>query len=120
MFGGQSDFLIGGMSVGAAGCIAAFANIVPKTIMQIYRLYKQGKVDQALALHRKAALAESPCKNGIAATKFAAAISSASRAGVEDPELKFRPRIPYEEAGETVKANVRKVMAEIIAIEDTM
>ncbi|CRG91948.1 hypothetical protein PISL3812_09002 [Talaromyces islandicus] len=120
VFGGQSDFLIGGISVGSAGCIAAFANIVPKTIMQIYRLYKQGKVDEALALHRKAALAESPCKDGIAATKFAAAISSASRAGVEDPEVKFRPRTPYDEAGETVKANVRKVMADIIAIEDTL
>lgn len=120
VFGGQSDFLIGGLSVGSAGCIAAFANIAPKTIMQIYRLYKQGSVDEALALHRKAALAESPCKNGIAATKFAAAISSATRAGVEDAELKFQPRTPYEEAGEAVKANVRKIMAEIIAIENTL
>lgn len=29
-FGGQSDFLIGGLAVGSAGCIAAFANIFPK------------------------------------------------------------------------------------------
>lgn len=120
VFGGQSDFLIGGLAVGSAGCIAAFANIVPKTIMQIYWLYKEGKVDEALALHRKAALAESPCKNGIAATKFAAAISSATRAGVEDPEYKYRPRTPYEEPGEAVKQKVRKVIAEIVAIEDTL
>jgi dihydrodipicolinate synthase/N-acetylneuraminate lyase len=42
VFGGQSDFLIGGLSV-------AFANIAPKTIAQIYRLYKEGKVDEVLA-----------------------------------------------------------------------
>ncbi|KUL89533.1 hypothetical protein ZTR_04281 [Talaromyces verruculosus] len=118
VFGGQADFLIGGLSVGSAGCIAAFANIAPKTVMRIYRLYKDGKTEEALALHRKAALAESPCKNGIAATKFAAAISSASRAGVEDAEDKFKPRTPYEEAGAAAKENIRKVMAEVIAIED--
>ncbi|KAL2839536.1 hypothetical protein BJX68DRAFT_197609 [Aspergillus pseudodeflectus] len=120
VYGGQSDFLIGGLSVGSAGCIAAFANVVPKTIMRIYQLYKGGKVEEALALHRKAALAESPCKSGIASTKFAAAIVSASRAGVENAEEKFKPRTPYEEAGEAAKANVREVMAEIIAIEDTL
>ncbi|KAL2856631.1 hypothetical protein BJY01DRAFT_203172 [Aspergillus pseudoustus] len=120
VFGGQSDFLIGGLSVGSAGCIAAFANVVPKTIMRIYRLYKEGKVDEALALHRKAALAESPCKSGIASTKFAAAIVSASRAGIENAENKFKPRTPYEEAGEAAKTNVKKVMAEIIAIEDRL
>ncbi|KAL4913251.1 hypothetical protein BDW62DRAFT_167347 [Aspergillus aurantiobrunneus] len=120
VFGGQSDFLLGGLAVGSAGCIAAFANVVPKTTMQIYRLYKAGKVEEALALHRKAALAESPCKSGIASTKFAAAIVSASRAGVEEAEDKFRPRTPYEEAGDAVKANVRKTIAEIIAIEDSL
>ncbi|KAL3490563.1 hypothetical protein BJX62DRAFT_138235 [Aspergillus germanicus] len=120
VYGGQSDFLIGGLSVGSAGCIAAFANVVPKTIMRIYQLYKEGKVEEALALHRKAALAESPCKSGIASTKFAAAIVSATRAGVENAEEKFKPRTPYEEAGEAAKANVRKVMAEIIAIEDSL
>ncbi|KAL4975818.1 hypothetical protein BDW66DRAFT_166891 [Aspergillus desertorum] len=118
--GGQSDFLIGGLSVGSAGCIAAFANVVPKTIMQIYRLYKAGKMEEAMALHCKAALAESPCKSGIASTKYAAAIVSASRAGIENAEEKFKPRTPYEEAGEPAKANVRKVMADIIAIEDSL
>lgn len=120
VFGGQSDFIIGGLASGSAGCIAAFANVVPKTIMQIYRLYKAGKVDEALALHRKAALAESPCKSGIASTKYAAAIVSASRAGIADAEDKFRPRTPYEPAGDAAKANVQKVMAEIIAIEDSL
>ncbi|PGH27642.1 hypothetical protein AJ80_00655 [Polytolypa hystricis UAMH7299] len=117
VFGGQSDFLIGGLSVGSAGCIAAFANVFPKTISRIYELYRMGKGEEALELHRKAALAESPCKAGIASTKYAAAIFSAKAAGIEDAEEKLRPRRPYEPPSEAAKENVRKVMAEVAAIE---
>lgn len=120
VFGGQSDFLIGGLSVGSAGCIAAFANVVPKTIMRIYQLYKEGKVNEALELHRKAALAESACKSGIATTKFAAATFAATRAGIENAEDKFKPRTPYEEAGDAAKQNVIKTLAEVGKIEDSL
>lgn len=64
-FGGQSDFLIGGLASGSQGCVAAFSNVFPKTIKRIYDLYTQGKTEEALALHRKAALAESPVKAGM-------------------------------------------------------
>lgn len=117
VFGGQSDFLIGGLSVGSAGCIAAFANVFPKTISKIYQLYKAGKVNEALELHRKAALAESPCKSGIATTKYAAAIFSAKAAGIEDAEQKLLPRRPYDPPTEAAKENVRAVMAEVAGIE---
>ncbi|KAF7846231.1 hypothetical protein BT93_L4802, partial [Corymbia citriodora subsp. variegata] len=75
-----ADFLIGGLSVGSAGCIAAFANVFPRTISHIFTLWKEGKVAEALALHQKASLAEEPCKAGIASTKFAASCFSAQRA----------------------------------------
>ncbi|EEP75409.1 conserved hypothetical protein [Uncinocarpus reesii 1704] len=117
VFGGQSDFLIGGLSVGSAGCIAAFANVFPKTISKIYQLYKSGNVDAALELHRKAALAESPCKSGIATTKYAAAIFSAKAAGIEGAELKLLPRRPYQPPSEAEKENVRNVMAGVANIE---
>ncbi|KAG5297955.1 dihydrodipicolinate synthetase [Histoplasma ohiense] len=117
VFGGQADFLIGGLSVGSAGCIAAFANVFPKTISRIYDLYKRGEVQEALRLHRIAALAESPCKSGIASTKYAAAIFSAKRAGIEGAEEKLRPRRPYEPPSEAAKENVRTVMALMESIE---
>ena len=82
MFGGQSDFLISGLSVGSAGCIAAFANVFPKVVMQIYNLWQQGKTQEALKLHQQAALAERACKGGIAGTKYAAALTSAKTAGI--------------------------------------
>ncbi|KAJ9225468.1 hypothetical protein DTO169C6_2201 [Paecilomyces variotii] len=120
IFGGQSDFLLGGLSIGSAGCIAAFANVFPKTISHIYSLYKQGKTAEALDLHRKAALAESPCKSGIASTKYAVAVFSAKEAGIEDAAEKLKPRTPYEEAPEAAKKVVREVMAELGTIEKSL
>ncbi len=79
VFGGQSDFLIGGLAVGSAGCIAAFANVFPKTIVRIYQLWQEGRAQEALELHQKAALAEQPCKSGIASTKYAASVSRLPR-----------------------------------------
>lgn len=117
VFGGQSDFLVGGLSVGSAGCIAAFANVFPKTISRIFELYKAGDVKGAMALHQKAALAESPCKSGIASTKYAVSVFSARAAGIEGAEERLRPRRPYEPPTEAAKENVRKVMAEVAEIE---
>ncbi|KAI0473944.1 hypothetical protein GGR56DRAFT_666898 [Xylariaceae sp. FL0804] len=119
-FGGQSDFLIGGLSSGSAGCIAAFANVFPRTLVQVYKLYKAGKHDEALALHQKAALAEQPCKSGIAATKYAAAIHTAKAAGIEGAEAKLRPRRPYLEPSEAAKKSVVAHMEELAKIEESL
>lgn len=116
-FGGQSDFLLGGLASGSSGCIAAFANVFPKTISHIYKLWQDGKSDEALTLHQKAALAEQPCKSGIAATKYAAAIYSAKEAGVIDAVTKMKPRRPYLEPSDDAKKVVQDTMAEMSAIE---
>ncbi|KID84547.1 dihydrodipicolinate synthetase family protein [Metarhizium guizhouense ARSEF 977] len=112
VFGGQSDFLIGGLAAGSAGCIAAFANVCPRLTAEIYSLYVGGERQRAMELQRLAALAESPCKSGIAAVKFAATLFSARLAGIEDAEAKFRPRHPYEEPSEAAKDAVREAMKE--------
>lgn len=118
VFGGQADFLLGGLSVGSVGCIAAFANVFPKTAVRVYELYgTPGKESEALELQRKAALAESPIKAGIALTKYAAAVYSAPEAGIQDAEEKLKPRRPYEEPGEGAKRSVREVMEEVAVIE---
>ena len=120
VFGGQSDFLIGALSVGAVGCIAVFANVFPKAIVRIYDLFREGKMEEALALHRKAALAEAPCKAGIAATKYAVAIHSAKAAGIEGAEEKLWPRKPYPPPSEEMKEKVRVVMDRMKDIEDSL
>lgn len=120
IFGGQSDFLIGGLAAGSAGCIAAFANVCPGLTAEIYKLYKLGNFQRAMELQRLAALAESPCKSGIATTKFAATLFSAQLAGIEGAEAKFRPRHPYEEPSEEAKSSARKVMAEAGEMEQLL
>lgn len=120
VFGGQSDFLIGGLAAGSAGCIAAFGNVFPKTVVKIFDLWKMGKHDQALALHKMAAHAESPTKAGIANTKYAAAIYTAPRAGIAGAEALFRPRRPYEEPTEAVKAQIREAMNALYEVEKTL
>ncbi|KAL4933042.1 dihydrodipicolinate synthase family protein [Aspergillus undulatus] len=117
VYGGQSDFLIGGLSVGSAGCIAAFANVFPRIASKVYDLYISGKATEAIELHRKAALAESPCKSGIASTKYATALYSAQLAGIEDAEEKLKPRTPYEEPAEGAKKAVREVMGPMAEVE---
>ncbi|KAJ6016110.1 hypothetical protein N7540_010701 [Penicillium herquei] len=116
-YGGQSDFLIGGLAAGSAGCIAAFANVFPKTAARIYTLYQKGQLDEAIQLQRKAALAESPIKSGIGSTKYAVSRYSASLAGIAEAESKLLPRHPYEPVGEAVKKSVAEVMAEVGEIE---
>jgi len=119
VFGGQADFLIGGLSVGSSGCIAAFGNVFPRSVVRVYRLWKEGKTREALELHRKAALAERPCKSGIAMTKYAAAVYSASRAGIEGAVDKMMPRRPYLEPTDLEKERCREMMAELAAIEES-
>ncbi|KAI7473922.1 aldolase [Hortaea werneckii] len=115
VFGGQSDFLLGGLASGSAGCIAAFGNVFPKTIRHIYELYVSGNHAEALKLHRSAALVEGVTSKGaIAFTKFATSITSAKSAGVEGAEEKLRPRRPYEPPSEADKGAIRQKMQELI------
>ncbi|KAJ4359424.1 hypothetical protein N0V95_002171 [Ascochyta clinopodiicola] len=116
-FAGQADFLIGGLAVGAAGCVTGFGNIFPKTVVKIYELYSSGQHKEALELHRRAALAESPVKAGIASVKYAVSQYSAVAAGIEDAEAKLAPRRPYVPVGEAVKKGITATMEEVAKIE---
>ena len=120
VFGGQSDFLFGGLASGSSGCIAAFANVFPRSIARIYTLYEEGRKNEALALHQKAALAEQSIKAGIGATKYAAAIHSAADAGIVDAVSKLRPRRPYLEPNSAMKENVKATMAKVAEIERSL
>ncbi|KAH7085212.1 hypothetical protein BKA63DRAFT_499200 [Paraphoma chrysanthemicola] len=119
-YAGQSDFLIGSLAVGSAGCISGFSNIFPKTISKIYDLYTSGKIQEALDLHRKAALAETPIKAGIAPTKYAVSQYSAVAAGIDQAEEKLAPRRPYLPVGDAVKTSVRDRMADLAKVEQSL
>jgi len=124
VFGGQSDFLVGGLAAGSAGCIAAFGNVFPRTVMRIFELWTKGKHKEAFTLQQTAALAETPTKAGIANTKFAAAVFTAPRAGIDNAVELLGPRRPYHGPTDAVKAKIIERMAEAnereIEIENTL
>ncbi|KAK9779933.1 putative Dihydrodipicolinate synthetase [Seiridium cardinale] len=55
-FGGQSDCIISGLSSGSVGCIAAFANVFPKTIVRIDDLYRGRQAPGSLGIAPKGRL----------------------------------------------------------------
>jgi dihydrodipicolinate synthase/N-acetylneuraminate lyase len=117
VYGGQSDFLIGGLAAGSSGTVAGFANVFPKTIVRIYDLYQKGQFKEAMELHKKAALAEQPCKTGIASVKYAAALNTAKAAGIEGALEKLKPRRPYTEPSEVEKRVIEQQTASLVEIE---
>ena len=117
VYAGQADWLVAGLAVGSAGCVSAFSNVFPKVCSKIYKLYTSGKTEEALELHRKAALAESPIKAGIAPTKHAVSQYSAKAAGIENAEEKLKPRRPYQPVGDAIKASVKTAMDDLAGIE---
>jgi 4-hydroxy-2-oxoglutarate aldolase len=117
VFGGQSDFLIGGLAVGSAGCIAAFANVFPNSVARLYELWQAGRQKEALVLQKILSLAESPTKAGIANTKYAAAIMTAPLAGISNAPALLRPRRPYSEPSKDVQAKIRGVMEPLAYLE---
>lgn len=118
VFGGQVDFLYGGLAAGSAGCIGAFGNIFPHVSAKIYELWQRGEYKQSLQLQKKAALAESPTKAGIANTKLAAALFSGKRAGIRNVVALAAPRAPYEPATAETQAKILEVMGEVEVIEN--
>ncbi|OAA64582.1 Aldolase-type TIM barrel [Niveomyces insectorum RCEF 264] len=120
IYGGQSDFLVGGLAAGSSGTIAGFANVFPKTITRIYQLYKEGKFKESLALHKTAALAEQPCKAGVASVKYGVALNTARLAGIDDALEKLRPRRPYVECSDAAKKAVEEGTKELVKIEATL
>ncbi|KAF2418018.1 dihydrodipicolinate synthetase [Tothia fuscella] len=117
VFGGQSDFLLGGLAVGSSGCIAAFANIFPNAMATVYDLWKAGRHEEALTLQQTLSLAESQTKAGIANTKYAAALVTGPLAGIPDAVKLLRPRRPYPEPVAEVRAKIESVMLPLVDLE---
>ncbi|KAF8920093.1 hypothetical protein CPB85DRAFT_1211695 [Mucidula mucida] len=53
VFSGRSDFFIHGLISGSAGAIAALVNIVPGLHGKLWQLFKDGKMEEAMALQAK-------------------------------------------------------------------
>ncbi|KAF9565173.1 aldolase [Agrocybe pediades] len=53
VFAGRSDTFLHGLNAGSAGAIAALVNIVPKLHGQVYKFFREGKLQEAMDLQGK-------------------------------------------------------------------
>ncbi|KAF8240709.1 aldolase [Tricholoma matsutake] len=53
VFAGRTDVFLQGLLSGSAGTIAALANILPKLHATLYKLYQDGKIEEAMELQGK-------------------------------------------------------------------
>ena len=80
----------------------------------------KGKLKEAMELHQKAALAEQPCKAGIATVKYAASLNTARAAGIKNATEDLKPRRPYTEPSAAQKKAIEEQTAEVAAIENSL
>ncbi|CAH0051691.1 unnamed protein product [Clonostachys solani] len=68
---GQSDWLIPAMTVGGTGAVTGVSNLYPKFCLQVYELWKQGKVEESVDLQKRLAAMEwGFAKSGINGVKW--------------------------------------------------
>ncbi|PNS21896.1 L-threo-3-deoxy-hexylosonate aldolase [Sphaceloma murrayae] len=130
VFGGQSDFLVGTLASGGAGCIAAFANVAPRSVVRVYEAYVQGGEEgrkEALKTHQLAARAEAAVKGGIATVKYGASLQTFVGAGIGGDltgaeREKFvaertKARKPYGGVEGPAAEKIKQGLAEVIQLE---
>jgi dihydrodipicolinate synthase/N-acetylneuraminate lyase len=119
VFGGQSDWLLPCLLSGGMGCVTGVGNVFPKCVVHLHSLWKQGKTEEATKLQGVIGQGEKACKEGIAATKFAAGYFTGPAAGLTDSQL-FHPRKPYKPAGKDLQNWIIGVMQHLAELEKTL
>ena len=105
MIAGSAAFFFAGLAVGAVGGILALANIAPAQSVEIYRLFKAGKWDEAAELQRRMlpVNAAVTARFGIAGLKAALEMLGYYGGPV---------RMPLLELGDEQRAEVRGILVE--------
>lgn len=58
VFAGGTDYLIGGLAVGGHGAITGMANVTPRLVIKLMKLYEEGEKEEALELQGQISAAE--------------------------------------------------------------
>jgi len=107
VLGGASEYLTGALSVGASGVITGAANICPRVVMKLYKLWLEAKYEEAQVLQGMLAVGEGALiADGIPGIKSAAQLFL-GRGGV--------PRRPVPPSSEAV---LLRLKADYTALHD--
>ncbi|KAI4717764.1 dihydrodipicolinate synthase [Aureobasidium sp. EXF-10727] len=119
VFSGQSDWLLPCLISGGMGCVTGIGNVFPRSVVKLYSLWQEGKMDQARQLQGQVAQAESACKKGLAATKYGTAYFAGPAAGLSDQSL-FLPRKPYKLASKDLQGSTISTMQVLADLEASL
>jgi 4-hydroxy-2-oxoglutarate aldolase len=106
VFTGSAPVLFPALCVGAVGGILAVANAIPEICVQIYNLFKEGKVDEARALqNRMTPLAKAvTTQHGIGGLKIAMDIAG---------YFGGNPRPPLKKPGKDVEEELKRLSLQL-------
>ena len=106
VFTGSAPVLFPALCVGAVGGILAVANAIPEICVQIYNLFKEGKVDEARALqNRMTPLAKAvTTQHGIGGLKIAMDIAG---------YFGGNPRLPLKKPGKDVEEELKRLSLQL-------
>ncbi|CAD0088488.1 unnamed protein product [Aureobasidium vineae] len=116
---GQSDWLLPCLISGGMGCVTGIGNVFPRSVVKLYSLWQEGKMDEARQLQGQVAQAESACKKGLATTKYGTAYFAGPAAGLNDQSL-FLPRKPYKLASKDLQGSTISTMQILADLEASL
>jgi 4-hydroxy-2-oxoglutarate aldolase len=102
---GSAGFLLPAVVVGAAGAIAALANIAPRECLELVALWQAGKLDEARALQARLVPVNTAVTSGYGVAGLKAALQFVAHYGGE-------PRRPLAPLGEDARVRLRSLLAQ--------
>lgn len=102
---GSAGFLLPAMIVGARGAVAALANIAPRECLELVRLVREGKLDEARTLQARLVPVNTAVTSGFGVAGLKAALHFVAHYG-------GGPRRPLAPLDESERGRLRALLAE--------
>lgn len=102
---GSAGFLLPALSVGAAGAIAALANIAPEACLRLQALFEQGAMNEARQLQARLVPVNTAVTSGYSVAGLKAALQFVAHYGGD-------PRRPLAPLGEAERVRLRSLLAQ--------
>jgi len=105
-FGGKVDFALQTLVSGGSAVIAGSANVIPRTCVQLFRLWRNGKIDEAMKLQKVLSAADWVLSKGVVPRiKYAMQLSYGYGGYAREPLKRLS-----EESSKAVEEGIKEVM----------
>ncbi|MGH2478446.1 MAG: dihydrodipicolinate synthase family protein, partial [Ktedonobacteraceae bacterium] len=109
VFAGSAGYLLPALAVGAAGAVAALANIFPRQVCQVQELFERGRLDEARQLQGRLVAANTAVTTTYSVPGLKAALEIT--AGYGGP-----PRMPLQPLMDVERQRLAAILAEVVPL----